>query len=172
MKNTDHIDDDQLIAVLADHGSALAEAAGHLALCPMCQERRDQLEQRLLLVGQMAERFSPSPSRLPLSVAREAYRSETATKNWRRSITMGLSAASLIVLVGLSSALFFAKQPETVQFFSQEAIQDDLFMKEISRLEEDAIPPAFIDIINGQISTPDAPPDGRADPEAEYENMS
>jgi hypothetical protein len=68
--------------------------------------------------------------------------------------------------------LFLGKQPETIQFFSQEVIQDDLFMKEISRLEEDAIPSAFMDIIDGQISNPDAPPEGRADPDAESENMS
>lgn len=174
MKKTDHISDDQLLAVLADHGSANADAARHLSICPECRHRRDRLERSLHVLGQMAERFSPSPSKPPIAIARQAYRSSARSKYWRRSLlSVGISAASLIVVVGLGSHLFLSHSPpEVAQFFSQEVIKDELFMEEISRLEEDAIPTPFMDIIDGPASALGTTPDGQPAPDPESENVS
>jgi hypothetical protein len=146
----EHPNEDQLLGSIIDDVDLPSEVQRHLSTCTECRAQRKHLEEGLSRMGSMASRFAPSPRRrieIPVEEAPTYW-------NWRRFIAAGTAVTALIaVLVG--GALFQSKQDKLLTALQQEMIEDDQFIAEISRLEDNALPLSYLGISDSSNLFPD-----------------
>ncbi len=58
-----HLEEDQLLKAVVDETDLSQSQRDHLLICRQCREGREKIEEDLTRLGQMTERFSPSPKR-------------------------------------------------------------------------------------------------------------
>lgn len=140
-----HLDDDQLLWAVVDEAELPASLAEHLSLCAQCLARKERLEQKLARLGQKAEIFVPSPGgKVSLSIdeARSPYR---WLWGWRTAVAVSMTVA--VIFVALWWSNIFVTTPDIgITRLSQEMLEDERFMAEISLLEENALPPLYREI--------------------------
>ncbi|MES0350366.1 MAG: hypothetical protein ABUK19_06570, partial [Desulfobacteria bacterium] len=56
-----HLDEDQLLWAVVEENELPLPLQEHLSACPQCRANKERFEGDLARLGQMAERFAPSP---------------------------------------------------------------------------------------------------------------
>jgi len=144
--NNQHLDEDQLIQALVDKTDLRQDLRKHLSQCGHCSERKRHMEEDLLQLGRMAERLSPSPRRKVQLPAKQPYR--TIQWSWRWRTALGVAAAAVFMLFVINLPPLFKPEPVVkIAPITQEKIEDEALMTEVSRLSENALPQEYMDMI-------------------------
>lgn len=140
-----HLDEAQLLRAVVDSDDLPVSARTHLSECEACMAAQVQLESGLLQLGRTAERFTPPPLRsvsLP-EVAVPPPRFWWI--EWRYFRTVGAVAACVTLLL-LASFFLVPSHENGITKLKWEIRKDAKLMKEISRLEENALPVLYSEI--------------------------
>ncbi len=153
-----HLDEDQLIRALVDETDLDQVLQEHLSQCPQCSAGKRQIEKDIERLGQMAERFSPDPGqkvKLPAEKPRKSI-----WWSWQLRTAFGVAAAAVFVIFFIGMPPLFDPIPgERSRMYTQEMLEDEEFMKEVSMLAENALPAVYLDMA------------GESDPEFNEEFM-
>jgi hypothetical protein len=126
-----HLDEDQVIYSVVDENSLTATIRNHLYSCPICQRKKQQMEQELHNLGGMAKKFAPLPRkefRLPLHKTPISW-------SWRPVFATGFAAIILIAVIWWST-LFTPSQKKMMAKNILEMEKDQQLMAEIFTMEE------------------------------------
>jgi predicted anti-sigma-YlaC factor YlaD len=140
-----HLKEDQLVRALVDEAALSHQLREHLSTCPQCRAEKDRLEKNLSRLGQMAERFSPSPRRRVSLPAEEPRTSIRWSWEWRAAFGVAVAVVFVMFFVGVP-ALFRSTPENRVDQQVQELWEPDPVMAEISMLLENALPRAYLEI--------------------------
>lgn len=148
-KQTGHLNEDQLIRALVDEVDLPTDLRDHLTSCTVCRSANQKMEARLERLGELAREFSPSPIgkvRLANSDRRPVQSS------WWRWDWRGLSAAGFgvaVLLLMLTNLLPLEKKPETrIAQLEKEMTADEQLLESVDRLEDDALPTSYVEILD------------------------
>jgi predicted anti-sigma-YlaC factor YlaD len=139
-----HLDEQQLIQAVVDENDLPRSMQSHLVSCHQCRSGKESFEQELVLLGQLAERYSPPPQRRITIPVHEA-RSPRTFWNWRNAIGAAATvAAVLLVFWGTTSI-------RNLTEFGTAGTPADLMeakrlMTEVNMLVENALPPLYLEI--------------------------
>lgn len=130
-----HLEEDQLLIAVVDETDLPQSQRNHLLICRQCREGKEKIEEDLARLGHMAERFSPSPKRKVSLPAEKPQRS--FWWSWQTRTALGAAVVAIfIAIVGIP----------TLFENTQEMLEDEEFMTEISMLAENALPQEYLDI--------------------------
>lgn len=139
-----HLEEDQLLKAVMDETDLSQSQRDHLLICRQCREGREKIEEDLAQLGQMAERFSPSSKRKFSLPAEKPQRSFSWSWQWRTALGAAV-AAIFIGVVGIPT-LFENTQGIRENTYTQEMLEAEEFMTEVSMLAENALPQEYLDI--------------------------
>ena len=151
-----HLEEDQLIRAVGEEADLPETLREHLSECTQCRAARRRIEEDLARLGRMAERLSPSPLRkvsLPTEKPQRAFR---WSWQWRAAFGVGATAVFAVFVLGMPP--LFKHTPEE-STYTQEMLEAEEFMAEISMLAENALPSVYLDMA------------GESDPEFHEEFM-
>lgn len=140
-----HLSDALILQAVVDEGDIPEHMIKHLTVCLKCRRERERIEENLTRLGVMAGRFSPPPS------VRAVFRLKAEVSDFRRPsmwrVPMAaMSAAAAVLVFFAGSLLFTGGLDERRANLTTEAVQDEQFISEISRLEENALPQIYLDL--------------------------
>ncbi len=136
-----HVNDDQMLRAVVDESDLSSALQEHLLSCPHCRGKKSDMEKALFTLGQMAERFSPSPDKRivlppkPLLAHKEA---------WHLRKTWSMAFACVTALV-LGTWFFLKDMPgEQTAMVTQNTADIEQLMEEIDALSENALPQEYM----------------------------
>ena len=147
-----HLSEDHLVQAVVDDEALPLSTRDHLSTCLQCRAEKERFSEDLAQLGQMANRFAPSPSR------RISFDEEKSGFHpgwlWDRRAYLGAAmAAGLVAVVIFWSSGLFTKSPEEgLDMVAWEAWEAEQFMAEISMLVENALPPEYLEL-SGEFSS-------------------
>jgi len=97
MKESIHLEEEQLIQAIVDQSDLTEPARKHLAGCSICGEKRQEMEKELRILGKVAKRFAPSPSRRMILPEKEP--SFLELWNWQKTLAAAATTIAILVLV-------------------------------------------------------------------------
>jgi len=148
-----HLEEDQLLKAVVDETDLSQSQRDHLLICRQCREVKERIEEGLTQLGQMAERFSPSPKRRVSLPAEKPQRS--LWWSWQTRTALGAAVAAIFIgIVGIPT-LFENKQGIRENTYTQEMLEAEEFMTEVSMLAENALPQEYLDITGETDEEPD-----------------
>lgn len=156
VKKTDHLGEDQIIEAVIDERNLERERRLHLFECSSCRARKDALQGSLTRLGQISRGETPADFRKPRIIR------PVATGPWilsgiRPALGAGIAFAALLVL--LLSPLTLKRDTYTLDRVYTEMRQDEVFISEIEKLEDNPLPKIYVDMGDpGDDETP--PPQG------------
>jgi hypothetical protein len=156
-QNDVHLSEADIFRAMVDEGDLPSHAVEHLAVCGICRGEKKRIEEGLARMTRMARQLTPTPLRKP-SLDRETRRlANWLPWGWGYALSAGIVATAIVML---AFTTFVSKTTRDDAFFltDRETIEDEQFMAEIARLEEDGLPPVYTEISG----TSDA--DSREDP--------
>ena len=137
-----HLEEDDILKAVIDNNDLPALHQQHLAECSQCRARKEQLEQELVRLGKLAERYAPKPqSRIALP--EEKVRSPLL--NWRMAFSAAAVAA--VILVVWATGLIQNQQQGNIGNLAQDMVEAEKLMTQIDVLVENALPRVYLDII-------------------------
>lgn len=140
-----HLDENQLLWAVVEEAELPLPLREHLSACPQCRANKEMIEQDLARMGQMAERFSPSPRRRVSLPVEKARRSIQWSWGWRAF--MGAAAATaLILIITWWSPTTRTTSRDNVNMLALEMQEAEQLMTEVGRLVENALPYMYSDI--------------------------
>jgi hypothetical protein len=149
-KKGKHLTEEELLKALVEEADLPAPLQEHLKKCGVCHGEKARLEEGLTALGPMAKRFSPSPSRrVQLPVRESVSRPSAWNWNWRTSLVAAMSAAAMVVVIVYGSISMKTAREEQLATLTQEMWEDELLMKEVNELSENALP-SFGSHISGE----------------------
>ncbi len=154
MKETNHLDDKQIIEAVIDENGLPEMLRSHLSECRACRIRKDGLQESLARLGTISRSGIPPVFRKP------RLKTGESPKGW-------VVKPALVLLASLA-LLFLFLTPMTVnsdRVFSKavvfrEMLQDQKFMAEVQSLEENPLPSFYRDISGQAPQKPDTPGPG------------
>ena len=143
MKKMSHLDDKQIIEAVIDERALDAALHRHLFECSVCHAQKEELQAELARLGQISRSHMP-----------ENFRKPTLSKNigvlrptWKIRPALGLGVAFASILALLLSPLTLKRDRlYTQDMVYREMLQDEKFMTEIEKLEENPLPRFYVDI--------------------------
>ncbi len=110
----------------------------HLQACTVCRRERQLIVEQLGLVGTLAKRYAPEPSRKVVLPAMETDRRPARTFGWQ--LAFGAAAACALLLITFSLTLDNGRfrGPDQMSI-AQEMEEDERLMAGVSSLEEDPL---------------------------------
>ena len=143
-----HLDEQQIIEAVIDASGLDAALRRHLFECSECRAQKLELEGRLARLGQLSREQTPVEFRKP-----EIFQPKPARafkQAWEISpvFRIGVVLASLIILL-LTPLTLKKDMIYTLDKVYQEMRQDDQFMSEIEKLEDNPLPRIY-----GEIADP------------------
>lgn len=139
----EHLNSDELLQSLAQTADPQARRQAHLNACPHCQETLASLEKCFERVGQTARDLSPAPARPFRLPQKQRFSSRWFAKPL---IATGLVAVCLLGLaVWLPNPYWPENPPVKVTAADYEA--DRQLMEEVNALVENALPPAYQQLV-------------------------
>jgi hypothetical protein len=140
-----HLDEQQIIEAAIDASGLDAELRRHLFECSACRAQKLALEGRLARLGQISREQTAVEFRKP-----EIFQQKPAgifKRAWEISpvFRMGVVFASLLILL-LTPLTLKKDMIYTLDRVYQEMRQDDEFMNEIEKLEDNPFPRSYVDV--------------------------
>jgi len=138
-----HLEEDQLIRAVVEESDLPETLREHLSGCPECRAAKKRIEEDLARLGQMAKRLSPSPLRkvsLPSEKSQNAFR-----WTWQWRVAFGVGAAAVFAVFVMGMPPLFKHTPEE-STYTQEMLETEEFMAEVSMLSENALPSVYLDM--------------------------
>lgn len=148
-----HLEEDQLLKAAVDETDLSQSQRDHLLVCRQCREGREKIEKDLAQLGQMAERFSPSSKRKFSLPPEKPQRSFLWSWQWRTAL--GAAVAAIIIGVVGIQTLFENTPGIRENTYTQEMLEAEEFMTEVSILAENALPQEYLDITGETDEEPD-----------------
>ncbi len=139
-----HLEEDPLTMAVIDELDLSQSQRKHLSECHECRERKEKIEASLLHLGQMAKHFAPSPKKrfsLPIIKQQKFF---LGSWQWRTALGAAM-AAIFIAVVGIPTQ-YNKTQVLKALTSTQEMIEAENFMIEVSMLAESALPQEYLDI--------------------------
>ncbi|MFY9398823.1 MAG: hypothetical protein WAR22_10725 [Desulfomonilia bacterium] len=137
---------DLVIRSLVDEDGLDDVQKRHLAQCPACKRERELLAGRLDRLGSLAGRYTPKPRRLPVLPEGREEREKATLKGLFLNPGLAWGTAAGFVLAVLAGAWMLSHAPGlgvSPEDLAREAARDELFMAEISVLEDDPLHEEF-----------------------------
>ena len=145
LDNEQHLNEQQLIQAVVDENDLPRSVQMHLGHCDQCRLGKQNFEQDLVHLGEIAERYAPQPQKRIVLPVNETESTRWSFLNLRHAI--GAAAAVAVVLVvfwgtttlrdltgygtgGTPSELMEARQ----------------LMTEVNMLVDNALPPLYLEI--------------------------
>jgi predicted anti-sigma-YlaC factor YlaD len=117
----------------------------HLSTCPVCRANRDQTAKNLARLGQVAERFAPSPTKSVTLPAEKPRAIVGWSWGWRTFV--GAAVAAALVFAVLWRVPVFRNPPvENGNMVAVQMQDAEQFMTEIAMLVDNALPAVYLDI--------------------------
>ncbi len=144
MRQKVHVDEVQILRAIVDETDLPPNVREHLADCETCGALKARIEEDLANLGATARRLVPE-SRRRISVPYETRRFLPSWLNLLRPVTAGLATA--VVLSVVLVFVFFRTTPEnkTAKLY-REMIEDEKLISEVTSLEDDALPPYYLEM--------------------------
>ncbi len=144
---TGHLDQEQIIGAVVDESGLDEAARSHLLECSVCRAERESLERALGQFGRIARERTPLPLRRPKLTTGRSWLPSIFGPGWRINPAIGVAVAfaSILALV-LNPAVFRHNNSRNLDKVYQEMVQDEKFMAEVERLEEEPLPRFLVDI--------------------------
>jgi len=140
-----HLNEDLLTIAVIDPSDLPVSFRKHLEACPQCKASLEAFEQDLQHIGQMAEAFTPLPSRsvrLPVTEKQEFPVRFFGQRGW---IGAAVTVFLIISLVWWFGDIGIQSDPKISRPVT-ELWEDQELMTEIDMLAENALPQVFMDI--------------------------
>ncbi len=170
VKNISHLNGEQIIEAVMDGKGLDAALRRHLLECPSCRARQEDLQGRLARFGQISREEVPADYRKPrLSMPRAGM----SKRPWKITPALGMSVAfaSLLALLLTPLALNRDTTIYTLDRVFQEMRQDDEFLSEIEKLEDNPLPHIYVEISDPGDDEKDIPsPKSPQSPDATSKN--
>jgi len=140
--NAFHLAEDKILQAVIEETDLSALQRQHLAQCSRCRSNKERIENELTHLGQLAERFAPEPLKrvtLPENEIRSPF--------LIRRFAFGIAAAAAAIIVVWAAFLIQNRQSGSVGNLAQNMVEAERLMTEINGLVENALPPAYLDIV-------------------------
>ena len=137
-----HLEEDDILQAVIDDNDLSVLQQQHLGECAQCRQRKEQLEQELVRLGQLAERYTPKPQKR-IIVAEQKIRSPFL--NWR--IAFSAAAVAAVVLVVWGTGLIQNQRQGSIGNLAQDMVEAERLMTQINTLVENALPQVYLDIV-------------------------
>ena len=144
MIKVSHLDDKQIVRAVIDEGGLDAELRRHLSGCSACRAQKEALAGELARFGQISRAQAPLNYRKPRIVERSTGRFAPLWRA-RPALGLGLVFATLLVLL-LSPMAIKRDRLFTQEVVYREMVQDQKFMTEIEKLEENPLPHFYVNM--------------------------
>ena len=144
MKKISHLDEKQIIAAVIDERGLDGALRRHLFECPACRAQKEALQGRLARFGHISRGEAPLDFRKPRVWQKGAAVLRPAWKI-RPAFGMGLAFALILALL-LSPLTLKRDRLYTQEVVYREMLQDEKFMTEIEKLEENPLPGFYVGI--------------------------
>ncbi len=144
MKQRMHAEETEILRAIVDEADLRPEVREHLTTCEQCSALKARIEGDLTNLGQTAKRLAPAPRRRIVV----PYETRLVLPSWLSRFspfTIGLVTVSVVfVLLGFA---FFGTTPEnkTAKLY-REMLEDEKLISEVTSLEDDALPPYYLDM--------------------------
>lgn len=148
-ERTGHLNEDQLIQSLVDEVDLPADLRHHLTTCVVCKAAKQKMEAGLERLGELAREFSPSPTgKMQLyNSDREPVRPGWWVWKWRPLFVAGFGVA--LLFLALTHLLPLEKKPQTrTAQLEKEMMEDERLLESVDRLEDDALPTFYVEILD------------------------
>lgn len=143
MKTIGHLDEKQIIEAVFDERGLERMLRSHLLECQACRGQKEALQGRLTRFGQISRGLAPESFRKPKLSERSAPVSAPVWKN-RPALALGLAFTIMVLL--LSPLTINRDKLYSQDLVYREMIQDEKFMNEIEKLEENPLPRFYVDM--------------------------
>jgi predicted anti-sigma-YlaC factor YlaD len=137
-----HLEEDDILQAVIDDNDLSVLQQQHLVACPQCRTRKEQLENELARLGQLADRYAPEPQKR-IMVAEQKVRPPFL--NWRNAFSAAAVAAVILVMWG--TGLIQKQQQGNIGNLAQDMIEAEKLMTQINMLVENALPQVYLDIV-------------------------
>lgn len=145
VKDIGHLDEEQIIEAVMDEKGLEGALRRHLLECPSCRVRKEDLQGRLARFGQMSREEVPVDFRKPRL---SRHGAGVSKRSWeiRPALGMSIAFASLLALLITPLALNRDTTAYSLDRVFQEMRQDDEFLSEIEKLEDNPLPHIYVEI--------------------------
>ena len=137
-----HLEEDHILQAVIDANDLSELHQQHLMACSECRTRKEQLEQELARLGQLAQRYAPKPHKR-IIVAEQKVRSPWL--NWRFAFSAAAVAAVVLVVWGIG--LIQNQQQGSIGNLAQDMVEAERLMTQVNNLVENALPQVYLDIV-------------------------
>jgi hypothetical protein len=145
VKKISHLDEKHIIQALIDESGLEAALRRHLFECPACRAQKEALQGRLARFGHISRGETLLDFRKPRILEKRAGLPGPV---WRIRPAFGMGVAFALILALLLSPMTLKrdKMLYTQDVVYREMLQDEKFMTEIEKLEENPLPRFYVDI--------------------------
>ena len=138
VKKISHLDEKQIIEAVTDERGLDGALRRHLFECPACRAKKEALQGRLARFGQISRGEAPLDFRKP-RVSEKSAGVLRPVWRIRPAFGMGVAFASILALLLSPLTLKRDKVLYTQDVLYREMLQDEKFMTEIEKLEENPL---------------------------------
>ena len=140
--NEPHLAKNDILQAVIDDTDLSDLQRVHLVQCSHCRSLKEQLEQELARLGQLAKRYSPAPQRRITVIERK---DRSPFFSW--GFAFGAAAVAAAILVVLGTFLIRSQQQGNIGNLAQNMVEAERLMTEVNVLVENALPPVYLDIV-------------------------
>lgn len=141
MEKNGHLDSEQIVRAVIEEGGLDEAVRRHLLECSACRAQKEELEGSLARFGEISRAQTPAIFRKPRILEQSAGVFKPVWKS-RPAIGLGVALAILILLL---SPLTLKRDKISMQdVVYREMLQDEKFMSEIEKLEENPLPSFYV----------------------------
>ena len=140
--NEAHLAENDILQAVIDDTDLSDLHRKHLVQCSHCRSLKEQLEQELARLGQLAKRHAPAPHRRITVIERK---DRSPFFSWGFAFSAAAVAAAILVMLG--TFLIRSQQHANVGNLAQNMIEAESLMTQVNVLVENALPPVYLDIV-------------------------
>jgi predicted anti-sigma-YlaC factor YlaD len=137
-----HLEEDDILQAVVDETDLSVLQQQHLAQCLQCRTHKEQLEQELAHLGQLAERYAPRPQKRIIVADQKVH---LPLLNWR--IVFSAAAVAAVILIVWGTSLIQNQRTGSIGNSAQDMVEAEKLMTQVNVLVENALPPIYLDIV-------------------------
>jgi hypothetical protein len=134
-----------MLQAMVDEADLPSTVREHLSGCELCGGEKKRFESRIARMTLMAKQATPAPLRKPSLDRAEPLPVRWPSLGWRYGLPAGIALAATVIIA--FGTLFTNSTHESTAYLTdRETIEDEQFMAEVARLEEDSFPALYLEI--------------------------